>query len=68
MKRLTIEELKAQLEAQNAELGRLAELTADLPPGFMLPESALGELEEVMELRTSVPTPAPALPFFSIRV
>ena len=59
----TLEELRAEMAEQDAELARCVE---ELPPNASFDPSILADLDEIYEL--AMPSPAPvALPAFFLR-
>jgi hypothetical protein len=66
VKPLTLDEIQAQLDAQDDELAHLTELAAALPNDLTLPVSALAELDEATELPPAA-FATTSVPFFAIR-
>ncbi len=64
----SLEDLQAQIEAQDTELARLKELIEELPPSAAIPASALAQLEEACELPPTFATTTYGLPNYALRV
>jgi hypothetical protein len=66
VKTLSLEDLASQIQAQDAELARLRQLAEEIPPGIMLPASALSALEDATEPPEEAQARA-AVPIFALR-